>query len=112
MFLDSHITGATFFDIDECLDKTTTLPHMLPSAADFAKYVGDMGIDEKDAVIIYDTKGIFSSPRVWYTFRYFGANNVAILEGGLPAWIKVGGTTEAGPAQKKEAKTFNTQVQT
>ena len=85
----AHIPGAAFFDIDHIADHETDLPHMLPTPQNFAKSVGAMGICETDTIIIYDTVGIFSAPRVWWMFRIMGAQDVRIVNGGLPAWRSV-----------------------
>ena len=88
-----HIPGALFFDIDECADKTSDLPHMLPKPADFAEYVQTLGINNKSLIVAYDNNpqfGVFSAPRVWWMFRYFGHDNITVLEGGLPKWISDG----------------------
>ncbi|MBM3518380.1 MAG: 3-mercaptopyruvate sulfurtransferase [Alphaproteobacteria bacterium] len=98
-----HIPGALFFDIDAIADRTTGLPHMLPSPADFAAAAGAMGIANDDPVVVYDGAGLFSAPRVWWTFRVFGHADVAVLDGGLPKWRAEGRpttTTVPGPAPR------------
>ena len=79
-----HIPGALRFDIDAISDHSIDLPHMLPTPEYFADAVGKLGIGNGDTIIAYDGHGMFSSPRVWFTFRLFGAENIFILEGGLP----------------------------
>jgi thiosulfate/3-mercaptopyruvate sulfurtransferase len=81
-----HIPGAMFFDIDAIADPNTTLPHMLPSALDFGKAVGAMGITNSDRVVVYDGMGLQSAARVWWEFRAFRHYDVAVLNGGLPKW--------------------------
>ncbi|KAG6528641.1 hypothetical protein ZIOFF_010825 [Zingiber officinale] len=71
------------------------LPHMLPLEEAFAAAVSVLGIQNTDSVIIYDGKGLFSAPRVWWTFRIFGHNKVWVLNGGLPHWLKAGYEVEA-----------------
>ncbi len=105
-YLAGHIPGAIRFDIDEIADHSTDLPHMLPSTADFAAAAGKLGVSDRDTIIVYDGHGIFSSPRVWFTFRLFGADNVFVLEGGLPKWKAQGGALESGPVTRP-AKTFS-----
>jgi thiosulfate/3-mercaptopyruvate sulfurtransferase len=100
-----HIPGAVRFDIDKIADHAVDLPHMLPSAADFAAAMGGLGIAETDTIVAYDGHGMFSSPRVWFTFRRFGAKNVFILDGGLPKWIAEGRALESGTATRP-ARTF------
>jgi thiosulfate/3-mercaptopyruvate sulfurtransferase len=108
-YLTGHIPGAVRFDIDEIADKSIPLPHMLPSPEQFALAVGRLGISERDTIVVYDGAGLFSSPRVWWTFRLFGAQNVFILDGGLPKWKGEGRPLEDG-AVKREARTFAAHV--
>lgn len=110
-YLAKHIPGAVFFDIDAVADHSTDLPHMLPGPADFAKAVGALGIGDGDTIVVYDGLGLFSAPRVWWTFRLFGAKNVFILDGGLPAWIAEGRSTEAGEV-KRTPRRFNAEMET
>jgi thiosulfate/3-mercaptopyruvate sulfurtransferase len=98
-----HIPGAVFFDIDAIADHGTSLPHMLPVADLFAREMGAMGIGDDDMVVVYDSMGIFSAPRVWWTFKAFGHGKVAVLDGGLPAWKAIGGALEKGTAKPKPA---------
>lgn len=92
LFHDAHIEGAVFFDIDACVNANIPLPHMLPSAAQFAKTMGELGIDTHNHVIIYDQKGLFSAARLWWMLRVFGHDDarVSVLDGGLPAWQAAG----------------------
>lgn len=82
----AHIPGAMFFDLDVISDPASSLPHMLPEAAFFAEKVGAMGISERDTIIVYDQLGLFTAARVAWMFMIYGAKDVRILEGGLPAW--------------------------
>ena len=104
-FLSAHIPGAAHFDIDAIADHSTTLPHMLPSADDFAAGVGKLGVGDGMTIVVYDGTGLGGSPRVWWTFRVFGAEKVYILDGGLPKWKAEGRPTESGPANPTP-KTF------
>src|SRR3954468_35257 len=105
-YLAGHIPGAVRFDIDAISDHSQGLPHMLPSAKQFARDAGALGIAETDAIVVYDGIGMFSSPRVWWTFRLFGADKVFILEGGLPKWKAEDRPLEAGAVQRPPP-TFN-----
>jgi thiosulfate/3-mercaptopyruvate sulfurtransferase len=105
-YLAGHIPGALCFDVDEIADHGTDLPHMLPGAAEFAAAAGKLGISATDTIVAYDGLGLFAAPRVWFTFRLFGAPNVYILEGGLPKWKTEGRPVEAGTVTRP-AKTFN-----
>ena len=102
-FAAAHIPGAAFFDIDAIADTESSLPHMLPSTQAFAAAVGTLGIGNQDTVVIYDGAGIFSAPRAWWTFRVFGHDRVAVLDGGLPKWKREGRSVEAGPAKPRAA---------
>ncbi|KAI7853028.1 Rhodanese-like domain-containing protein [Circinella umbellata] len=95
-YVQQHIPGARFFGIDEIKDTTVDLPHMLPTPEVFAEAVGRLGISEKDQVVVYDSVGIFSATRVYWTFKVFGHQNVSVLNGGLAKWIKEGRATETG----------------
>jgi thiosulfate/3-mercaptopyruvate sulfurtransferase len=96
----AHIPGAVFFDIDAIADTSNPLPHMLPSAEVFAKAVGALGIDEKQTIVVYDSAGLSSAPRLWWTFKVMGARDVVILEGGLPKWIAEGRPVDALPVRR------------
>lgn len=98
-FAAAHIPGAQLFDIDEIKDSANPLPHTVPSAVDFGRAVGAFGIDNTDAVVIYDTTNIaMAAARVWWMFRLFGHERVAVLDGGLPKWTREGRPVESGPA--------------
>ena len=99
-YLAGHIPGAVRFDVDAIADHSNPLPHMLPDAGQFARDVGALGIAHTDTIIVYDGAGLFSAPRVWWTFRLFGAENVFILDGGLPKWKAEGRALESGPVPR------------
>ena len=85
------IQGAQEFNFDtEICDQQTDLPHMLPSKEEFEIAVRKLGINDDSIIICYDAMGVFSSPRAWWTFKVFGHDQVAILNGGLPKWIAEG----------------------
>lgn len=91
-----HIPGSVYFDIDEVKDINTTLPHMLPPPEVFSLHMARLGISDGQRIVVYDGAGLFSAPRVWFTFKAFGAADVHILEGGLPAWRAKGLPVENG----------------
>ncbi|CAL0326397.1 unnamed protein product [Lupinus luteus] len=91
----AHIPGALFFDVDGISDQTTKLPHMLPSEEAFAAAVSALGIQNKDDLVVYDGKGLFSAARVWWMFRVFGHDRVWVLDGGLPRWRASGYDVES-----------------
>jgi thiosulfate/3-mercaptopyruvate sulfurtransferase len=110
-YLSSHIPGAVFFDINGIADHSTELPHMLPGPGQFGAAVGALGISENDTIVIYDGTGLYSAPRVWWSFRIFGAKNAFILDGGFPTWKAEGRPTQAGEVKRPAAK-FNATMDT
>lgn len=95
-FSAEHVPGARFFEIDAIADTSSDLPHMLPAPDAFREAVEGLGVRNDDLVVVYDTAGLFSAARVWWTFRVFGHDRVAVLNGGLPKWKREGRPTEAG----------------
>ena len=86
LYDQAHIPGARFFDIDDVSDDHSPLPHMLPPVEKFVSRVRKMGIGDGHRVVVYDQQGIYSAARVWWMFRLFGHEDVAVLDGGLPKW--------------------------
>jgi len=104
-----HIPRAKFFDIEECADKSSNLPHMLPDLKSFEKYAASLGVTPQTHIIAYDNHpkfGVFSAPRVWWMFKYFGFDNISVLEGGLPSWIEYGGLTTDLEHEHSEEKRY------
>jgi len=97
-----HIPRAVFFDIDEIADTASPLPHMVPPPEKFSSRVRKLGLGDGVRIVVYDQRGLMSAPRVWWTFRYFGHEDVAVLDGGLPKWLREGRPVEDGPATAGE----------
>lgn len=102
-FLGAHIPGAALFDVDVVADHSTSLPHMFPSAEQFGRDVGALGIGNDDTVVIYDAGGWVAAPRAWWMFLSFGHANVRVLDGGLKKWLAEGRAVESGEALPKPA---------
>lgn len=102
-----HIPGAVFFDVDAIADTRSGLPHMLPSASDFAAAAGALGIGDAMRIVVYDGAGLFSAPRVRWTFRAFGAKDVSILTGGLPRWTAEGRPLASGASSARPDTIFH-----
>ena len=102
-YLSSHIPGARFLDIDEVSDRSNPAPHMLPSAAEFAAAMERLGIGHSDRIIVYDNSPARTAARGWFTFRHFGARDVAILDGGFQKWVAEGRPTESGEAETRQS---------
>jgi thiosulfate/3-mercaptopyruvate sulfurtransferase len=108
-YRSGHIPGAVLFDVEAISDHSTDLPHMLPGPTQFGAAVGALGIGDGDTVVVYDSLGLFSAARVWWTFRIFGAKSVCILDGGLPKWKSEGRPLESGET-KRAPKKFNAEM--
>ena len=99
-YLDGHIPGAVFFDIDAIADHTTNLPHMLPRPAAFAEAMEKLGLGDEMRFVVYDSSNLQGGARVWWTLRVFGARDVKILAGGLPRWRAERRPLEQGPVRR------------
>jgi thiosulfate/3-mercaptopyruvate sulfurtransferase len=95
-FLKAHIPGARYFDIDEIADPDTNLPHMVPTPGRFEKLMAAMGVSNASRIVFYDQKGLASAARGWWLMGLFGHDQAAVLDGGLPKWLRDGRPTEAG----------------
>jgi thiosulfate/3-mercaptopyruvate sulfurtransferase len=104
----AHIPGALYFDIDEMSDETSPLPHMLPSTVKFASRMKRLGVGDGCRIVVYDAsnQGMFSSPRVWWTFRAMGCEDVAVLDGGLKKWRAEGRPLTAEPPLPRSTRHF------
>ena len=105
-YLEEHIPGALFFDIDEIADTKSPLPHMLPPPEKFSSRMRSMGIGDGSRIVVYDSKGLFSAARVWWTFRVMGVQDVSVLNGGLPKWKREGHPLESGEPRIRTARHF------
>jgi thiosulfate/3-mercaptopyruvate sulfurtransferase len=104
-----HIPGAVFFDIETVSDHSTELPHMLPGQTQIGEVLGALGIENDDTIVVYDSSGLYSAARVWWTLRIFGAKTVYVLDGGLPKWQAEGRPIETGDT-KRTPKQFHAQM--
>ena len=105
-FLRAHIPGARYFDIDQVADQDTDLPHMVPTAGRFAKLMSAFGVSITSRVVFYDQKGLASAARGWWLMGLFGHDNAAVLDGGLPKWLREGGSVEDGDPSPPRATTY------
>ena len=103
-YLQAHIPGARFLDIDEVSDRSAALPHMLPSAAEFGAAMSRLGIGRGDGIIVYDNSPVRTAARGWFMLRHFGASQVAILDGGFQKWTAEGRPTESGEPPRRDAQ--------
>lgn len=107
VFTQAHIPGAQFFDIDDVADPNAPLAHTLPSPQLFEEKIRVLGVNDGDQIVIYDQSGMaMAASRAWWTFRAFGHDRVAVLDGGLPKWIAENRPVESGPAAKPAQGNF------
>ncbi len=102
-YVARHIPGAIFFDIEQLSDRSSPLPHMLPTPDVFSRGLSALGIGDSMAIVIYEQEGVFSAPRAWWMLKTFGAQDVSLLDGGLRAWIEAGLPTESGDVSRPPA---------
>jgi thiosulfate/3-mercaptopyruvate sulfurtransferase len=102
-YLDKHIPGALFFDIEELSDHSSPLPHMLPTPEAFSRSMSSLGVGNNMTMVVYEQEGVFSAPRAWWMLRTFGAQHVYLLDGGLRAWTEADLPTESGPVHRAPA---------
>lgn len=102
LYRERHIPGAVFFDIDDIADTSSPLPHMLPSAEKFATRVRKMGLGDGNRIVVYDGGVMASAARVWWTFRVFGHDDTAVLDGGLRKWLKEARPVESDKPTPRE----------
>lgn len=105
-FLRAHIPAARYFDIDRIADTDTDLPHMVPTPGRFAKLMGELGVGNNARIVFYDQKGLASAARGWWLMALFGHDAAAVLDGGLPKWLKEGRLTMDGEPAPPAASTF------
>lgn len=110
LYAEGRIPGAIFFDIDEIADTDTDLPHMLPSPEKFASRMKKLGVGDGARIVVYDNHGLMSAARVWWTFRAFGHEDVAVLDGGFPAWERAGYPVETGPPRQRLERHFTARM--
>ena len=103
-YLAAHIPGARFLDIDAISDRSNPAPHMLPSERDFGHAMEQLGIGRGDRIVVYDNSSIRTAARGWLMLRHFGADKVAILDGGFQEWLAEGRPTESGEPATRRAR--------
>ena len=103
-FEEQHIANALFADINTDLATHDTAlainggRHPLPSREHFAKWLGSCGIGEHTQVVVYDRQGMNFCGRLWWMLKWCGHEAVAVLDGGMPAWVAAGGAVATGAA--------------
>lgn len=95
-FEAAHIPGAVFMDLDEIVDTSSGLPHMLPASEKFASRMQALGLGDGSRIVVYDNSPVKSAARAWWMLNVFGAHEVAILDGGFAKWQAEGRGVESG----------------
>ena len=103
--LNGHLPGAVFADvIEELSDPAAPFPFTRPTLEQFEAAAGALGIDNETTVVVYDAVVGQWAARVWWLFRAFGYDRVAVLDGGLTAWLAEGRETDTGHVQPSPAR--------
>lgn len=107
---EARIPKSVFFDIDEISEKQSALPHMLPPPEKFSSRMRKLGVGDGNRIVAYDSLGLFSAARVWWTLRVMGHEDVVVLDGGLPAWREAGLPIEDGPPNRLSERHFTARM--
>ena len=111
-YLDQHIAGAVRADLDRHLsakgapDAASGGRHPLPSREAFAAWLGSVGLAPDMQVVVYDRQGANYCGRMWWMLKWLGHEAVAVLDGGLQAWLAAGGAVQAGTGQARPARSY------
>src|SRR4051812_27728033 len=103
-YLAAHVPGAVFLDIDEVADKSNPAPHAMPDADGFGAAMSALGIRRGDRIVVYDNSPLRTAARGWFMLRHFGAERVAILDGGLQKWLAEDRPTQSGEQDARPAQ--------
>lgn len=95
-----YIPGAARFDLAEI--KALALAEQTDQV--IAECLSKIGVSADDVIIVYDRIGLFSAPRLWWLLMTLGHENLAVLDGGLPAWIDNGGAVEDEPIMRSPSE--------
>jgi thiosulfate/3-mercaptopyruvate sulfurtransferase len=92
LYASGHIPGAAFVDLDRDLAAPPGPGgrHPLPSAESFQRAMRSVGVSNDRPVVVYDDANGLAAARAWWLLRYFGHAQVALLDGGLGAWLAAG----------------------
>ncbi|MEO9945336.1 sulfurtransferase [Paraglaciecola sp.] len=88
---ESYIPNSIFFDFENVFcDQDSPWPHTMPSKKQFSEHIANLGVSTDNLIVVYDNKGVYSSPRVWWMLKSMGFKRVYVVDGGLPKWLKEG----------------------
>ena len=98
-YLEGHIPGARYADLNMDLSAPITATsgrHPLPTPADVARTLARLGVGHTTQVVAYDDSAGAFAARAWWMLRWVGHTAVAVLDGGIKAWVSEGGALESG----------------
>ena len=101
-YAEQHIAGALHADLDQHLathDATQRVNggrHPLPKRELFAAWLQSVGVNHDTQVVVYDRNGMNYCGRLWWMLKWCGHEAVAVLDGGLQAWVAAGGSLATG----------------
>lgn len=98
----AHIPGAVFMNLAELVDSSSPVENTLPSPAKFASRMQSLGLGDGSRIVLYDDSAVKTAARAWFMLKLFGANHVAILDGGLAKWKAEGRALEGGHRTLRE----------
>lgn len=112
-FAEQHIAGARYAHLDEHLSAKGGRPavnggrHPLPTREAFAQWIASQGVGNATQVVVYDRQGVNYCGRLWWMLQWLGHSAVAVLDGGLQAWVAAGGAVETGAATQATPASFS-----
>lgn len=98
----AHIPGAVFMNLAELVDTSSPVENTLPSPAKFASRMQSLGLGDGSRIVLYDDSAVKTAARAWFMLKLFGANHIAILDGGLAKWKSEGRPLEGGHKTLRE----------
>ncbi|PLK26372.1 sulfurtransferase [Novosphingobium sp. TH158] len=101
-YLAEHIPGAVFMDLGDLVDSNAPIENTLPPAAKFASRMQALGLGDGSRIVIYDDSAVKTSARAWFMLRLFGAQNIALLDGGIAKWKAEGRPLASGEEKLRQ----------
>ncbi len=98
----AHVPGAVFMNLAELVDSSSPVENTLPSPAKFASRMQALGLGDGSRIVLYDDSAVKTAARAWFMLKFFGANHIAILDGGLAKWKAEGRPLESGTQRLRE----------
>jgi len=112
-YLETHLAGALHADINRVLSAKDPREainggrHPLPRRERFAAWLSSQGVDDATQVVVYDRNGMNYCGRLWWMLKWCGHEAVAVLDGGLQAWVAEGGAVSSGSEPTPSPRHFS-----